>query len=155
PHVGADVALFKALLKGVVEAGSVDRRFVSAHTTGWGEGRADLDASSWDALARAAGGPPAEVDPAVDPIVNRRRGRFRWAMGLTHHAWGTDAILALGNLALARGWIGRPGCGLLPIRGHSNVQGLGTVGVTPALKEGFARRLHEVYGVAPLAAPGL
>jgi molybdopterin-dependent oxidoreductase alpha subunit len=76
-------------------------------------------------------------------------------MGLTHHAWGTDAILALANVALARGWLGRPGCGLLPIRGHSNVQGLGTVGVTPALKEGFARRLSEVYGVAAPDAPGL
>ena len=155
PHAGADVALFKALLKGVVEAGGVDRRFVAAHTTGWDDVRADLDASSWDDLARASGVSRADLDAAVEMLLGARRGIFMWAMGLTHHAWGTDAILALGNLALARGWLGRPGAGLMPIRGHSNVQGLGTVGVTPALKDAFARRLHEVYGVAPLATPGL
>jgi molybdopterin-dependent oxidoreductase alpha subunit len=155
PHVGADVALFKALLKGVVEAGGVDRRFVHAHTTGWDDVRADLDVSSWDELSRASGVARAELDAAVEMILGARRGIFLWAMGLTHHTWGTDAILALGNLALARGWLGRPGCGLLPIRGHSNVQGLGTVGVTPALKDAFARRLHDVYGVAAPATPGL
>jgi molybdopterin-dependent oxidoreductase alpha subunit len=155
PHVGADVALFRALLKGVVEAGGVDRRFVAAHTAGWDAVRDDLATSTWDELAREAGVERAELDAAVDMILGARRGIVLWAMGLTHHAWGTDAILALGNLALARGWLGRPGAGLVPIRGHSNVQGLGTVGVTPALKEAFARRLHDVYGVAPLATPGL
>jgi molybdopterin-dependent oxidoreductase alpha subunit len=155
PHVGADIALFRALLKGVVESGGVDRRFVAAHTTGWDAVRADVEAATWDELAAASGVPRAELDAAIEMILGARRGIFLWAMGLTHHAWGTDAILALGNLALARGWLGRPGAGLLPIRGHSNVQGLGTVGVTPALKEAFARRLHEVYGVAPVAAPGL
>jgi molybdopterin-dependent oxidoreductase alpha subunit len=155
PHVGADVALFKALLKGVVEAGGVDRRFVAAHTTGWDDVRADVEASSWDELSLASGVGRADLDAAVEMILGARRGIFLWAMGLTHHAWGTDAILALANVALARGWLGKPGCGLLPIRGHSNVQGLGTVGVTPALKDAFARRLADVYGVAPLARPGL
>ena len=155
PHVGADIALFVALLKGVVEGGGVDRRYVAAHTTGWPEVEADLAGRSWDELAAASGVGRAELDAAVRMILDARRGIFLWAMGLTHHAWGTDAILALGNLALARGWLGRPGCGLLPIRGHSNVQGLGTVGVTPALKEGFARKLHALYGVAPNPTPGL
>jgi molybdopterin-dependent oxidoreductase alpha subunit len=155
PHVGADVALFKALLKGVVEAGGVDRRFVAAHTTGWDDVRADVEASSWDELALASGVARADLDAAVEMVLGARRGIFLWAMGLTHHAWGTDAILALANVALARGWLGRPGCGLLPIRGHSNVQGLGTVGVTPALKDAFARRLADVYGVAPNGKPGL
>jgi len=59
-------------------------------------------------------------------------------MGLTHHAHGTDNILALANLALARGWLGRPGAGLLPIRGHSNVQGVGSMGVSPLLKKSSA-----------------
>lgn len=155
PHVGADVALFKALLKGVVENGGVDRRFVHEHTTGWDDVRADLDASSWDQLSLSSGVARADLDAAVEMILGARRGILLWAMGLTHHAWGTDAILSLANVALARGWLGRPGCGLLPIRGHSNVQGLGTVGVTPALKEGFARRLREVYGVTAPDAPGL
>jgi molybdopterin-dependent oxidoreductase alpha subunit len=67
-------------------------------------------------------------------------------MGLTHHAHGVDNILSLSNIALAKGWLGRPGCGLMPIRGHSNVQGVGSVGVSPKLKEDFARKLEELYG---------
>ena len=76
-------------------------------------------------------------------------------MGVTQHAHGVDNVRALANLALARGWVGRPGGGLLPIRGHSNVQGVGSVGVTPALKAEFTRRLGELYGFAVPAAPGL
>jgi molybdopterin-dependent oxidoreductase alpha subunit len=72
-----------------------------------------------------------------------------WAMGLTHHAHGTDAVSALGNLALARGWLGRPGAGLMPIRGHSNVQGVGSMGFAPALKAAFERKMEEEYGVPP------
>src|SRR6058998_3148892 len=106
PHVGADVALFKALLKGVVEVGAADR------------------------------------------------GVFCWAMGLTHHAHGVDNVLALANLALTRGWLGRPGCGLLPIRGHSNVQGVGSCGMTPGLKQAFAAKLEELYGIKVVPGVG-
>ena len=63
-------------------------------------------------------------------------------MGLTHHQHGTDNIRALGNLALARGFLGRPGAGLMPIRGHSNVQGVGSMGVSPTLKDAFAAELR-------------
>jgi anaerobic selenocysteine-containing dehydrogenase len=68
-------------------------------------------------------------------------------MGLTHHEHGVDNNLALGNLAAARGWVGRPGTGLMPIRGHSNVQGVGSVGFSPALKKAFADKMAEVYGI--------
>ncbi len=132
PHVGADVALLKALLKGVVEAGAVDRTFVAEHTSGWEAVAADLAASSWDELARCSG----------------------VAMGLTHHAHGVDNVLALANLALARGWLGRPGCGLLPIRGHSNVQGVGSCGMTPGLKQAFAAKLEELYGIKVVPGVG-
>jgi anaerobic selenocysteine-containing dehydrogenase len=68
-------------------------------------------------------------------------------MGLTHHAHGTDNIRALGNLALARGFLGRPGAGLMPIRGHSNVQGVGSMGVSPSLKDAFALELERRFGI--------
>jgi molybdopterin-dependent oxidoreductase alpha subunit len=83
----------------------------------------------------------------VGAIVGSRNGMMLWAMGLTHHEHGVDNITALGNLALARGWIGRPGCGLMPIRGHSNVQGVGSVGFTPALKQAFAEKMQDTYGI--------
>ena len=75
-------------------------------------------------------------------------------MGLTHHEHGVRNVVALANLALARGWVGREGCGLLPIRGHSNVQGVGSVGFAPALKEAFAKKMEEVYGIPPASTPG-
>src|SRR5437870_6080285 len=154
PHVGADVALFKALLKGVVEAGAVDRTFVAEHTSGWEAVAADLAAVSWDELVRRSGVARAELERAVTMLGEARRGVFCWAMGLTHPAHGVDNVLALANLALARGWLGRPGCGLLPIRGHSNVQGVGSCGATPSLKQAFAAKLQELYGITVVPGAG-
>lgn len=154
PHIGADVALLKALLKGVIEAGGVDAAYIADHTAGWDAVRADVEATSWDELVDASGVPRADVDEAVRLLVHARRGIVMWAMGLTHHAHGVDNILALSNLALARGWLGRPGSGLLPIRGHSNVQGVGSVGMTPALREAFAEAMERAYGIAIPREPG-
>ncbi len=69
-------------------------------------------------------------------------------MGITHHAHGVQNVQAIANLALLRGMVGRPGCGLMPIRGHSNVQGIGSVGVTPKLKDAVFERLQNHFGVA-------
>jgi molybdopterin-dependent oxidoreductase alpha subunit len=154
PHVGGDVALFRALLKGVIERGAVDGAFVDAHTSGWEEVRGEVESARWDDLVTASGVPRAEIDRAVDLLAGAGRGIFAWAMGLTHHLHGVDNVLALANLALARGWLGRPGAGLLPIRGHSNVQGVGSVGVAPALKEAFAAKLEELYDVRVPRDPG-
>jgi len=146
--------LFRALLKGVVEAGALDRAFVAEHTSGWEAVAADLAASSWEELIERSGVARAEIDRAVALLGAARRGVFCWAMGLTHHAHGVDNVLALANLALARGWLGRPGCGLLPIRGHSNVQGVGSCGVTPGLKQAFAAKLQELYGITVMPGVG-
>ncbi|MGI8926284.1 MAG: FdhF/YdeP family oxidoreductase [Tepidiformaceae bacterium] len=154
PHIGSDAALFLALLKGVSEQGAADESFIAAHTEGWEDVRAAAAAHSWDDLVEACGVPRAEIDRAVRLLIGGRRGIFLWAMGLTHHANGVETIQALANVALARGWLGRPGCGLLPIRGHSNVQGVGSVGVTPALKAAFAGRLEELYGITVPPEPG-
>jgi len=147
PHVGGDVALLVALLKGLVEAGGLDREFIAVHTTGWEVVEAAVAALSWTELVERSGVSRADIDRAVALLRAARRGIFLWAMGLTHHAHGVDNVLALANVALARGWVGRPGSGLLPIRGHSNVQGVGSCGVTPALKEAFAAKLEQLYGI--------
>ncbi|HYM61773.1 MAG TPA: molybdopterin dinucleotide binding domain-containing protein [Thermoanaerobaculia bacterium] len=147
PHIGGDVALLKALLKGVVETGAIDAEFVRDHTMGWDAVLADLAAAHWDDLVRASGVPRSEIDAAVRVLAASKRGIFLWAMGLTHHMFGVDNIFALCNLALARGWLGRKGCGLVPIRGHSNVQGVGSMGVSPQLREAFAKNLEALYGI--------
>ena len=155
PHVGSDIAVFKALLKGIVERDGVDRDYTRNHVDGWADVEADARAASWPTLLDACGIERADLDRATGAIVRARRGVMLWAMGLTHHTHGVDNIRALANVALSRGWVGRVGSGLLPIRGHSNVQGVGSVGFTPALKEAFAQAMFEAYGIGPAPQSGL
>jgi molybdopterin-dependent oxidoreductase alpha subunit len=155
PHIGGDIALCLALLKGVIERGAVDQPFVDAHTDGWDAVRAHAESARWDDLVEASGVPRAQIDEAVEFIAASPSAILMWAMGLTHHAHGTDNVRALANIALARGFLGRPGSGLLPIRGHSNVQGVGSVGVAPAMKAAFAEAMADLYGVDPQLPKGL
>jgi molybdopterin-dependent oxidoreductase alpha subunit len=155
PNVGSDVALLLLLLRGVIERGGVDEAFVRAHVDGWEAVRTHATAQDPDALLAACGVPQAQVDAAVSRLVGARRGIVAWSMGITQHANGADNVQAIVNLALTRGWVGRPGGGLLPIRGHSNVQGVGSVGVLPAVKAEFAKRLSALYGMSLPESPGL
>jgi molybdopterin-dependent oxidoreductase alpha subunit len=155
PNVGSDVAVLKALLKGVLERGAEDRAFLAEHVEGWDAVAADARAASWNDLVLESGISRDDLDRAASAIIAAKRGIFLWAMGLTHHEHGVQNVLALGNLAMSRGFLGKPGAGLLPIRGHSNVQGVGSVGFAPALKQAFAQKMQEVYGFSSAAAPGL
>jgi molybdopterin-dependent oxidoreductase alpha subunit len=155
PHVGSDIAVFRALLKGVLERRGEDRPFLRQHVEGWEAVEGDVRGVSWEALLADCGLRREEIDVVVEALIGARRGMCLWAMGLTHHEHGVDNILALGNLAMARGWIGRPGCGLMPIRGHSNVQGVASVGFTPALKKAFAEKMEQVYGIRAKGSAGL
>ena len=154
PHVGGDIALFKALLRGLLDKDALDHTFLAEHTSGFDAVRDDAMATSWETLVHASGVSRAAINSAVDLLARARCGIFLWAMGLTHHAHGTDNVLALANVALARGFLGRPGAGLLPIRGHSNVQGVGSVGVSPVIKEAFAQKLEALYGITVPREPG-
>ncbi|MEZ4650292.1 MAG: FdhF/YdeP family oxidoreductase [Candidatus Eisenbacteria bacterium] len=147
PHIGGDIAFLVGVLRCVIEGGGVDAAFVSAHTDGWEAVEREALATSWTDLEARSGVARAEMESVAEAILRAKRGIFLWAMGLTHHEHGVDNILALANLALARGWLGHPGVGLLPIRGHSNVQGVGSVGVGPYVKRAFAERMGEIYGV--------
>jgi len=155
PHVGADIALLKALLKGVVENGSVERSFLAAHVEGWDAVESDVCSAARQDLLQECGVPPDQVNSAIDLLTRSQRTIFCWAMGITQHAHGVDNVQAIVNLALSRGMLAKRGAGLLPIRGHSNVQGVGSVGVSPVLKAEFARRLEQLYGIEMPNEPGL
>ncbi len=155
PHIGADVAVLKLLLKRIVEGGHCDRTFLQDHVNGWLAIEEDLNCESEAALLQACGLQLAEVDAAAKLLVESRATIFAWAMGVTQHAHGVDNVQALINLALARGMVGKSGAGLLPIRGHSNVQGVGSVGFAPTLKAEFLRRLQQLYDVRLPSPPGL
>ena len=150
PRIGGDIALFTALLKLV----PWDRDFVSAYTTSSEQVERHLAALSVDELSVVCGVPRRDIEAAADLLSGAQRGIFMWSMGLTHHAHGTDNVRALGNLALARGFLGRTGAGLMPIRGHSNVQGVGSMGVSPTLKAAFTADLEQRFGFSAPTSTG-
>ena len=147
PHIGGDLALLTGIAKRVLELGKHDEEFLTSHTNHWPELKASLEAYSWDELTEKSGVSYDEIDELAKQYSEAKRAVFSWTMGITHHEHGVQNVQAIGNLALLRGMVGRPGVGLMPIRGHSNVQGIGSVGVTPKLKDALFDRLQTHFGV--------
>src|SRR5690606_27412633 len=113
---GGDVAFLSGALKSLIERGAVDRRFVDERTEGFDELATELQAADWEQLELAAGAPRSEIEAFAEMVAEAERAVFVWSMGVTQHAHGEDGVRALVNLALARGFVGREGCGLMPIR---------------------------------------
>ncbi len=160
PHIGGDIALFAAVATALLarEAtlrGAVDRAYLAAHTSGWEELEAQLRGLDAAELVRRSGVAQEVIERVADCYVRSRATIFAWAMGITHHLHGVDNVRVLADLALMRGMVGRSGGGLLPLRGHSNIQGLGSVGVAPQLKAALFANLESHLGVALPTAPGL
>lgn len=151
PCVGGDIPFLKGVLKVLMEEGALDEQFIADHTNGFGELRASLERESLDELAAASGVERSVIEQTGRMYAAARSAMFMWAMGITHHEHGSENVMMIANLALARGMVGRPGAGLMPIRGHSNVQGIGSVGFAPEMKEGFLQKMEEMYG---LTVPG-
>jgi molybdopterin-dependent oxidoreductase alpha subunit len=159
---GGDRAFLRGALKALIEADLVDGAFVGRATSNWEALEADLRALSWERLSRESGVPRAAIEAYADTIGRAERGVFVWGMGLTHHHAGEENVRALVELALARGMIGRDGCGVMPIRGHSGVQGGAEMGAyATALPGGDAvtperaAELSAAYGFPVPAEPGL
>jgi molybdopterin-dependent oxidoreductase alpha subunit len=147
PRIGSDIALFKGLAKAVLEAGGADEEFLAAHTKGYEEFRADIQATPWSAITSATGISQSDIERVAGIYSRARKVVFAWGMGMTHHLHGVDNIESLVNLALLRGMVGKRHAGLLPLRGHSNVQGIGTIGVKPVLPEDVFARMEKEFGV--------
>jgi molybdopterin-dependent oxidoreductase alpha subunit len=161
PKVGSDVALLKGIMKHVLEAerlaaGRVlDHGFIRKHTIGFDELVADLHGTPWSQIEEQTGLREAEIQQASDVYVRSRATIVCWAMGLTQHENAVDNIIAISNLLLLKGNIGRPGAGPCPVRGHSNVQGDRTVGITPDPDDAFLDRLGAEFGFEPPRRAGL
>ncbi len=147
PRIGSDIALFKGLAKAVLEEGREDRDFISAHSTGFETFLADLDALSWDEITANCGLSREEIVRVAAAYGRAKNAVFAWGMGMTHHVHGTENVEAIANLALLRGMIGKRFAGLLPLRGHSNVQGIGTIGVKPVLARDVLAKMEQAFGV--------
>jgi len=121
--VGGDVGFLNGTLKAMIERDWVDRRFVAEHTTGF-EALADsLREATWPELEAAARVSRDEMVDFARMVAEASTAVFVWSMGVTQHATGEDNVRAIINLALSKGFVGRSKCGLMPIRGHSGVQG--------------------------------
>jgi molybdopterin-dependent oxidoreductase alpha subunit len=129
--VGGDVGFLNGVLKHLIERGDLDREFIVERTQGFEELSDRLAATSWDSLENASGLPRSEMERFAVMYSRARTCVFVYSMGLTQHRFGVDNVKALVNLALARGMLGREKCGIMPIRGHSGVQGGGECGVDP------------------------
>jgi len=130
-HQGGDVALLNGVLKHLVESGRVDEAFIQAHTVDFDAVVRELEAARWEDLERYSGVGRQEMRAFADLVADARSAVFVWSMGITQHRFGVDNVQAIVNLALARGFLGREKCGLMPIRGHSGVQGGAEVGAVP------------------------
>jgi molybdopterin-dependent oxidoreductase alpha subunit len=130
-HTGGDLAFLNGVLRHVIDNGWVDKDFVESHTSGFDALRASLEGQDWETLERSAGASRHEMMRFARMLSEHRNVIFVWSMGVTQHAHGTDTVRSLINLALALGSIGREHAGLMPIRGHSGVQGGAEVGCVP------------------------
>jgi molybdopterin-dependent oxidoreductase alpha subunit len=148
---GGDLAFLRGTLKALIERGGVDRGFVDAHTHGFDALAAVLVATEWADLEDAAGVSRADVEAYADLLAGAERAVFVWGMGVTQAGGGEDAVRALIDLALARGFVGRDGCGLMPIRGHSGVQGGAEMGAYATALPGGAAT-DDAEAVAALEA---
>jgi len=155
PHIGGDIAFLTAVARRIIALGAVDRGFLAEHTTGWPALEAHLAAQDDADLERRSGVSATVVDEVAAWYAQSKATIFVWAMGITHHLHGVGNVKLIADLSLLRGMTGRPGAGLLPLRGHSNIQGLGTVGVAPQLKEAVLARLESHFGISVPTAKGL
>jgi molybdopterin-dependent oxidoreductase alpha subunit len=154
PHIGGDLALLTGIAKDVVERGGVDTAFVTRHTEGFDDFLKQVHATTWECVIESSGVDRETIRKIADQYVQAKNVVIGWCMGITHHLHGTRNVHAIANLALLRGMVGRAHAGVMPIRGHSNVQGLGTVGVTPALKQNMLERFEKRLGIKPPTSPG-
>lgn len=155
PHIGGDLALLTGIAKWIVEMQAHDELFLERHCSGWQEWRDWLQATDWTDICEKSGVNRGDIEAIADRYARAERVVFAWTMGITHHVHGVQNVQAIANLALLRGMVGKPNAGLLPIRGHSNVQGIGTMGVTPRLKDEVFERLQNDLHVRLPTTPGL
>ncbi len=159
---GGDIAFLYGVLKVLLENGWHDAEFVRDHTSGFAALRAAAEKMDWAALEKQAGLPRRSMEDFAELMRKARTAVLIWSMGITQHAFGGDAVSMVLNLGLMKGFVGRDQCGLMPIRGHSSVQGGAEMGAYAtafpggaAVNAENAARLAGVYGFAVPDWPGL
>jgi molybdopterin-dependent oxidoreductase alpha subunit len=152
-NVGGDVPFLNGVLKHMIENGWIDRDFIEQHTVGFDEAAASVAAQSWEELERRSGASRQDMLDLARLLGEARNAVLVWSMGVTQHEFGEDNVRAIINLGLTKGFVGREKCGLMPIRGHSGVQGGAEMGAYSTVFPGgaaidgdSARKFSELWG---------
>jgi len=153
--IGGDIALLKGIAKAVIETGRQDLSFMEKYTVGHVEYLSNIQSTEWETIVSNSGISKEHIEHIAKIYGQSQNAVFSWAMGIAHHEFGVENVESIVNLALLRGMIGKRFAGLLPLRGHSNVQGMGSVGVTPALKKKIFENIESGYGVKLPTCPGM
>ncbi|HEU0179061.1 MAG TPA: FdhF/YdeP family oxidoreductase [Blastocatellia bacterium] len=161
-HTGGDKAFIAGVIKHMIEQGWTNDSFIKQHTNGFDELKSKLAGDSWELLEASSGASRDEMLRFARMLGEAKTAVFVWSMGITQHSDGAANVRAIVNLALARGFVGQPNSGLVPIRGHSGVQGGAEVGCAPnqfpggvAVNEEGAARMRELWGFDAPARRGL
>ncbi|RVU84816.1 histidine kinase [Leucothrix sargassi] len=148
PNIGSDIAVIKGIAKAVLDSGQQDVAFIEQYCENYQAFVDDIEATSWEMIIDRSGLTQQQIEQAAELYAQSEKAVFAWGMGITHHQHGSENVEYIANLALLRGMLGKPYSGLLPLRGHSNVQGIGTIGVKPVLPEAVFDKLESQLGVS-------
>ncbi|RQQ00424.1 FdhF/YdeP family oxidoreductase [Burkholderia stagnalis] len=156
---GGDAAAIKGIMKSLLEMDAqqgnvLDREFIAQHTEGFDALAADLQVTPWEDIEKASGLSQAQLEEVALAYAKSNATIVTYGMGVTQHNKGTANVRLIADLLLLRGNMGKPGAGICPLRGHSNVQGNRTVGITEKPSEDFLKKIEEVVGFVPPAWHG-
>jgi molybdopterin-dependent oxidoreductase alpha subunit len=146
PIPGSDTALFIGIQKSLIEQEFLKESYLQAHTENWQTVVEQAQSTHWDEITETCGVSQAEIIAAATIIGTAQGVVFGWAMGITQHDNGVDNVFSIVNTALMSGNVGKEGAGVMPVRGHSNVQGFGSMGVTVELKKELQDALERLLG---------
>lgn len=157
-NISGDIAFMNGVMKHWFEmeekekGSAIDYNFVEAHTNGFNQLQEHVKKQDWDILEKSSGLTKERMAEFAELLASAKSAVFVWSMGLTQHRFGTDNISQVANLAMLRGFIGREHCGVMPIRGHSGVQGSGEMGADPFVlpggdfQEDNIARMEQIWG---------
>lgn len=158
-RVGGDAAMLKGVMKILLtlheealsqgKPGVIDEEFINQHTEGFDALKADLESTDWDHILKVSGMTREENQHVARLYASAERTIICYGMGITQHQYGTQNVQQIANLLLMRGNIGKPGAGICPLRGHSNVQGDRTVGITEIPPQSLLDSIEKVFGFRP------
>ncbi|MHC5764447.1 MAG: FdhF/YdeP family oxidoreductase [Nostoc sp.] len=161
-NMGGDIAFLNGTIKHIIANNWVDQSFINLHTVGFAELKASLESQSWEELERLSGTSRESMYTFAKMVKEANKAVFVWSMGITQHECGEDNVRSIINLALTKGFVGREGCGLMPIRGHSGVQGGAEMGCYATVFPGGkpitpenAAQLSQHWGFDVPASKGL